>query len=190
RGRGVERRNRVLRPVPVADGQGGGDRIRVLGQRREILCRPGRAAQCPVSQGPVRGRPERGRLPGGRKHLLLLLEPVRLAHRPGPVQIAMDACKVAGAGPRATLSCGEPVIVGNSTQCEKVKISPTRTARFCSFLDKDFITIDPARGRLYVSYTDFLLRRPFPSQVELAACDLGNASGGRGPAGGTPAAPV
>jgi hypothetical protein len=28
------------------------------------------------------------------------------------------------------------------------------------------------------------------TQVELAACDLGNSSGGRGPAGGTPAAPV
>jgi hypothetical protein len=52
------------------------------------------------------------------------------------------------------------------------------------------MAIDPVHGRLYMAYADFLLRRPFPSQVDLAACDLGNASGGRGPAGGTPAAPV
>ena len=106
----------------------------------------------------------------------------------GLSKIAMDACKVVGTGSGATLSCSQPIIVGNSTQCEKVKISPTRTARFCSFLDKDFMAIDPARGRLYVTYTDFLLHGG--TQVELAACDLGNSSGGRGPARGTPAAPV
>jgi hypothetical protein len=50
------------------------------------------------------------------------------------------------------------------------------------------MAIDPARGRLYVSYTDFLLNGG--TQVEAGACDLGNASGGSGPAGGTPAAPV
>lgn len=108
----------------------------------------------------------------------------------GLSKIAMDACKVVGSGPGATLSCGQPITVGSSTQCEKFKISRTRFAKFCSFADKDFIAIDPARGRLYVSYSDFLIRRPFASQVELAACDLGNASGGLGPAGGTPAAPV
>jgi hypothetical protein len=108
----------------------------------------------------------------------------------GLSKIAMDACKVVGSGRGATLSCGQPITVGNSTQCEKVKISATRTAKFCSFLDKDFMAIDPARGRLYMTYTDFLLRKPFPTQVELAACDLGNASGGAGPAGGTPAAPI
>jgi hypothetical protein len=50
------------------------------------------------------------------------------------------------------------------------------------------MTIDPARGRLYVSYTDFLFNGG--TQVEAGVCDLGNASGGSGPAGGTPAAPV
>ncbi len=105
----------------------------------------------------------------------------------GLSKIAMDACKVVGTGSRATLSCSQPIIVGNSTQCEKVMIGH-RTARFCSFLDKDFMAIDPARGRLYVTYTDFLLNGG--TQVELAACDLGNSSGGRGPACGTPAAPV
>jgi hypothetical protein len=108
----------------------------------------------------------------------------------GLSKIAMDACKVVGSGPGATLSCGQPVTVGRSTQCERFKISRTRFAKFCSFVDKDFMAIDPAHGRLYVTYTDFLLRQPFPSQVELSACDIGNASGGPGPAGGTPAAPV
>ena len=108
----------------------------------------------------------------------------------GLSKIAMNACKVVGSGPGATLSCGPPITVANSTQCQKFKISSTRFAKFCSFLDKEFIAIDPASGRLYVTYTDFLLRPPFPTQVELAACDLGNASGGTGPAGGTPAAPV
>ena len=106
----------------------------------------------------------------------------------GLSKIGMNACKVVGSGPGATLGCGQPITVANSTQCQKFKISSTRFAKFCSFLDKEFIAIDPARGRLYVSYTDFLLNAG--SQVDLAVCDIGNASGGPGPAGGTPAAPV
>jgi hypothetical protein len=39
-----------------------------------------------------------------------------------------------------------------------------------------------------MSYSDFLLTGG--TQVEAGVCDLGNASGGSGPAGGTPAAPV
>jgi hypothetical protein len=108
----------------------------------------------------------------------------------GLSHIAMDACKVVGSGSGASLSCGQPVIVGNSSQCQKVRIGPHKFARFCSFLDKDFMTIDPARGRLYMTYTDFLIRGNGGTQVDVAACDLGNASGGSGPAGGTPAAPV
>jgi hypothetical protein len=108
----------------------------------------------------------------------------------GLSKVAMNACKVVGSGSAATLNCGQPITVANSTQCKKIKISRTRTAQACSFLDKEFIAIDPARGRLYVTYTDFLFGRHFPSQVELAACDLGNPSGGPGPAGGTPVAPV
>lgn len=106
----------------------------------------------------------------------------------GPSLIALDACKVVGAGTSATLSCGQPVIAGSSTECEKILISPTKTALFCSFLDKDFMTVDPARGRLYLTYTDFLLRGG--TRVEAGVCDIGNAAGGPGPAGGTPAAPV
>jgi len=108
----------------------------------------------------------------------------------GPSLVAMDACKVVGSGDRATLSCGQPITVGSSTQCQKVKVAPPQTALFCSFVDKDFMTIDPARGRLYVSYTDFLIRGNGGTRVELSACDLGTSSGGVGPDGGTPAAPV
>jgi hypothetical protein len=108
----------------------------------------------------------------------------------GLSKIAMDACKVVGSGSGATLACGQPITVGMSSQCQKFRISRTRFGKFCSFVDKDFMAIDPASGRLYVSYSDFLIKQPFPTQVDLAACDIGNASGGPGPAGGTPAAPV
>lgn len=106
----------------------------------------------------------------------------------GLSKIGMNACKVVGSGPGATLGCDQPITVANSTQCEKFKISPTQFAKGCSFLDKEFMAIDPARRRLYMAYTDFLINAG--PQVELAVCDIGNASGGPGPAGGTPAAPV
>jgi hypothetical protein len=106
----------------------------------------------------------------------------------GLSKIAMDACKVVGAGSHATLSCSQPIVIGSSTECRKENIGPHKTALFCSFTDKDFLTIDPARGRLSVSYTDFLLNGG--TQVEAGVCDLGSASGGPGPVGGTPAAPV
>ncbi len=108
----------------------------------------------------------------------------------GASKVAMDACKVVGSGSNATLSCSQPIVVGTSTQCQKFRISPKRTSLFCSFIDKDYISIDPARGRLYVTYTDFLIRGNGGTRVELAACDLGSPSGGTGPAGGNPAAPV
>jgi hypothetical protein len=92
--------------------------------------------------------------------------------------IALAACQVQP-GSQATLSCGQPIIAGASTEC---------TSGFCSFLDKDFMTIDAAHGRLYVSYTEFGLT--FGTQEEVASCDLGNAFGGPGPLGGTPAVPV
>jgi hypothetical protein len=112
----------------------------------------------------------------------------------GPTRAALDACKVVGSGSTATLSCGQPVIVASSSQCRlfKIRISPTQTriVRFCSFVDKDFLAIDPAHGRLYLTYSDFLVTRPFGDTVDMSACDLGNQAGGTGPAGGTPAAPV
>lgn len=92
--------------------------------------------------------------------------------------IAMTACQVQPGSP-ATLSCSQPIIAAASSQCE---------SGFCSFLDKDFVTIDAAHRRLYVSYTEFGFT--FGSQIEVASCDLGNSFGGPGPLGGTPAAPV
>jgi hypothetical protein len=108
----------------------------------------------------------------------------------GPSQIAMDACEVSGTGGTATLSCGQPVIIGNSTFCKKVKFG-NQTVLECDFLDKDFITVDPAHHRLYAAYTDFpLFGTTFGTNIDASVCDLGNAAGGTGPAGGTPAAPV
>ncbi|HLZ80692.1 MAG TPA: hypothetical protein VKP04_03610 [Ktedonobacteraceae bacterium] len=92
--------------------------------------------------------------------------------------IAVNACKATGTGTAAQISCGQPIIVAASSQCTS----------FCSFLDKEFFSIDPVRGRLYTSYTEFL-----PSggtQEELAVCDIGTATGGTGSAGGTAGTPV
>jgi hypothetical protein len=108
----------------------------------------------------------------------------------GPSKVALDACKVIGSGSAATLSCGQPIVVGSSTQCIRFKIGPNRFQTFCSFEDKDFIAVDPAHQRLYATYTDFLINGNFGTRVEMGACDLGSPTGGVGPAGGTPAAPV
>jgi hypothetical protein len=105
----------------------------------------------------------------------------------GPSKIAFDACQVIGSGTAARLACGRPVIAGTSTEC----LIPTPTLpEFCSFTDKDFLTIDPARGRLYVTYSDFVLTGSGGNPEIMSVCDLGSHTGGRGPAGGTPAAPV
>ena len=92
--------------------------------------------------------------------------------------IAVTACQVLP-GPPASLSCGQPVIAGASSSC---------SSGFCSFLDKDFMTLDAAHGRLYISYTEFLVTGG--SQEEVAACDIGTNTGGPGPLGGTPGTPV
>lgn len=111
----------------------------------------------------------------------------------GLSHIAMAACEVIGSGGGATLSCGQPIIVASSTQCQKIRISKTRFIKFCSFTDKEYVDVDPARGKLYVSYSDFLLRSTNNNGGNpelLSVCDLGTRTGGKGPAGGTPAAPV
>ena len=105
----------------------------------------------------------------------------------GPSKVAFDACQVIGSGTAARLACGRPVIAGTSSQC---LIPNANTPEFCSFLDKDFLAIDPARGRLYVTYSEFLIAGNGIDPEVMSACDLGSATGGRGPAGGTPAAPV
>src|SRR5262249_14552876 len=102
----------------------------------------------------------------------------------GQTHIAFDPCEVMGSGSAARLHCGRPVVAASSTQC--LRFSHHRS--FCSFLDKDFAAIDPARGRLYVSYSEFKVSRGDPERMSV--CDIGNRSGGAGPAGGTPAHPV
>lgn len=104
----------------------------------------------------------------------------------GPSFLAFDACKVNGSGSSATLSCNQPTIVAASTQCET-----SGGFTFCSFLDKDFLSIDPKRGRLYMSYTEFGFSGNLAfGQIELAVCDIGTPGGGTGPAGGTAGSPV
>jgi hypothetical protein len=98
---------------------------------------------------------------------------------PGENDLAITACHATG----TLLSCGQPIIAARSSQCVIMQ-----KLRFCSFLDKDFLSIDPARGRLYLSYTDF--RFDGAGQVDLAACDIGTASGGSGDLGGTALTPV
>ena len=101
--------------------------------------------------------------------------------------IAISACQVAGTGSAARIHCGQPIVVGSSTQC-----SSSLGSFACSFLDKEYLTIDPAHGRLYVTYTEFGPTpdtSSFNGQVELAVCDIGTPSGGKGPAGGTAGSP-
>ncbi len=84
----------------------------------------------------------------------------------GQSDLAMDACKASGTGSSATLSCSLPIIVAAG-------IIPTTTKG--DFLDKEFFSIDPQRGRLYMSYTrfGFFPTSPyFQGQVELAVCNL------------------
>ena len=102
----------------------------------------------------------------------------------GPTHIAFDPCEVMGSGSAAHLHCGRPVVAASSTQCAKF-----RHFSFCSFLDKDFATVDPARGRLYVTYSDFPVIG-LGDPEEMAVCDIGTRAGKPGPAGGTPAHPV
>jgi hypothetical protein len=76
-------------------------------------------------------------------------------------------------------------VAASSTQCARFR----HHFSFCSFLDKDFATVDPARGRLYVTYSEFpIVGAGDPERMTV--CDIGTRSGAAGPAGGTPAHPV
>ncbi len=97
----------------------------------------------------------------------------------GPNDLAIAACHATG----TLITCGQPVIVATSSQCQIFS-----NQQFCSFLDKDFLSIDPVRGRLYLSYSDF--RFDGAGQVDLAVCDIGTSSGGTGLLGGTAMTPV
>jgi hypothetical protein len=86
--------------------------------------------------------------------------------------VAINACKASGTGATASITCSQPIIAAASTECET---SPGGS--LCSGLDKEYLSIDPNRGRLYVSYTEFGTRPPPDNrafgQIELAACDIG-----------------
>ncbi len=110
--------------------------------------------------------------------------------------MSVTACKVNGSGATATLACSQPIVAAISSQCETVDTSFT----FCSFLDKEFLSLDPVRGRLYMSYTEFFfsfVTFTETSTVELAVCDLSspanptchNGSDGSITGAGAPAAP-
>lgn len=98
--------------------------------------------------------------------------------------IALSACKATGTGASASISCSQPILVGASSQC----LNFGGGFFACNFLDKDFMTIDPVRGRLYVSYSEFGVFGG--GTIDLAVCDIGTTTGGTGPAGGTAGAPV
>jgi hypothetical protein len=81
--------------------------------------------------------------------------------------IGLNACQVTGSGSSATLSCNNTILAAISSDC--------LSGFFCSFLDKDFITIDPGRKRLYLSYAEFGVNTvSFAGQIEVAMCDISN----------------
>ncbi len=86
--------------------------------------------------------------------------------------LSVTACKVSGSGSTATLACSQPIVAAISSDCQTIIGPPDFT--FCSFLDKEFLSIDPARGRLYMSYTEFGPTTGFSGVIELAVCDLSN----------------
>lgn len=104
----------------------------------------------------------------------------------GVSKLAIAACKASGTGSTATIKCSQPITVAQSTECVQ-----SHGQKFCSFLDKEFLSIDPQRGRLYMSYTEFGVSSATQSgTVDLAVCDIGTPGGGVGSSGGTAAKPV
>src|SRR2546425_9801649 len=81
--------------------------------------------------------------------------------------LSVTACKVNGSGATATLACSQPIVAAISSDCETLD-----SFTFCSFLDKEFLSIDAVRGRLYMSYTEFGPSTGFSGVIELAVCDL------------------
>lgn len=92
----------------------------------------------------------------------------------GPSDLALAACQASSTRGAARLRCSQPVVVATSSACRSLG----QGIKYCSFLDKGFMTVDPRRGRLYISYSEFPVSGA-GSEVQLAVCDLGR-----------PAAPV
>ena len=89
--------------------------------------------------------------------------------------LSVTACRVLGSGSTANLECSQPTIAAISSDCQT--FYGYGGFPFCSFLDKEFLTIDPGRNRLYMSYTEFGPSTGFSGVVELAMCDLSNPMG-------------
>jgi len=81
--------------------------------------------------------------------------------------LSVTACQVVGSGSSAALACGQPIVAAISSDCQTVD-----GFTFCSFLDKEFLAVDAARGKLYMSYAEFGPSTGFSGVVELAVCDL------------------
>jgi len=97
--------------------------------------------------------------------------------------VSVSACNASGSGASASIACTDPFNVATG--------AATNTS--VDFLDKPFMSIDPARGRLYLSFTRFTFdfaNFVILSQIELAVCDIGTPSGGTSPSGGTAGMPV
>lgn len=93
--------------------------------------------------------------------------------------LALTPCRVSAT---SQLQCGQPVHLAQSSECVTLSVV------FCNFLDKDFMTVDAARGRIYISYAEFSVFGG--DRIEVAVCDIGTPAGGPGPAGGTAFHPV
>ena len=103
--------------------------------------------------------------------------------------LSVTACQVSGSGSTATLACSQPIVAAISSDCQSFGGFTS-----CGFLDKEFLSIDPVRGRLYMSYTEFGPSTGFSGVIELAVCDLTNpasptcSNGGNGSISGAGAA--
>jgi hypothetical protein len=99
----------------------------------------------------------------------------------GVSDIAMSVCTATGTGTSANLACSQPVVIARSSECVMMF-----GQQFCSFLDKDFLTVDPVHQRLYATFTEFGFRTQ-PDSIELGVCDISNPTvpvchnGGNGP---------
>jgi len=98
--------------------------------------------------------------PGGAGHpAYFYISSLYVSIATGQSDIAMDACTATGSGSSASITCNGPIVIASGAAGD--------------FLDKDFLSIDPARGRLYNTYTRFgSTGNSANGQIELAVCDL------------------
>jgi hypothetical protein len=124
--------------------------------------------------------------PGGHPYFYIASLYPSIAFNIPSNKLSLTVCKVLGSGATADVSCGQPIVLAASNTCEF-----GQGFSFCGFLDKEYLAIDPQRGRLYASYTEFgATDASVNGVIDLAVCDIGTPGGGTGPAGGTAAHPV